>query len=188
MWRRLLVAGVVLSVAGCGRATSVSTSSEDADRPAATQPTTEPSVAEPSASDLRVTFCGLDVGTPDAVELPTAPMNDATNAALDEAVTSDMEDLFNSYTWSVGSQDETRIVLFGRANDDEVATEGPYFSAELIYYDSQWVVGGLGACDFIVGADGYSYARLVLNPAIEPDPASTELHVWNHQPDDRSCP
>lgn len=38
MWLRFLVAGVVLSVAACGGATSTSTSSEDANRPAATQP------------------------------------------------------------------------------------------------------------------------------------------------------
>lgn len=139
-----------------------------------TGPTDSPA---PSASDLRVTCGDVDLGVPAAMELPDTPLDDEATAALNEAERELGEDLVSLYTWSIAESSDSRLVLFGRAKDPDLA-EIPYADALFTNDGSGWKFASLGQCRVSVYAPGFGNARVVLNPDSEPDPESSAIDIW----------
>ncbi|MGI9610125.1 MAG: hypothetical protein ACR2NL_07500 [Acidimicrobiia bacterium] len=150
------------------------------------EPIPSPTDHAPDANGLRVSCGRVELGSPADVQLPDTPLNEAAAAALGEAlgVIGGDAEMFSMYAWRVAVQEESRLVLFGRANDEAPASEVPYANAEFVLKDSGWSPTGWGQCHLVVDAPGFGNATIVLDPDIEPDPTSTELHVLINE---RSC-
>ncbi len=131
-----------------------------------------------SASCGRVRFPTMP---PDPDGFP--PIDGEVEAIFDELadhpVMVEMGFFLESYDWFVAERTDERISLFGRQAEDVAEDIGPpYASMELENRDGLWLPGGFGQCRIELEAPGFGSADTVLAPDREPDPDSTELHLW----------
>lgn len=147
---------VLVAAAGCG-----------------TEPT--PKAAAQAPADLRAA-CG-------EVTFDSIPADPAAFPPWDEAV--DPIDrtriepeggFFDVHDWYVASRTESELSLFGVPHEPLV--EDPRFAyAGLIKDGGTWVLRGWAHCRIEISAPGWGNAAFVLDPAVEPDPATTAISV-----------
>lgn len=131
-----------------------------------------------SASCGRVRFPTIP---PDLDAFP--PVDSEVEAVFDDLadhpVMVEMQFFLDSYDWFVADRTDDSITLFGRPAAPVTEELGPpYASMDLENRDGVWLPGGFGQCRIELDAPGYGSADTVLAPDHQPDPASTELHLW----------
>lgn len=87
-----------------------------------------------------------------------------------------LADYFREFEWRVAERSESRIMFLGdRSAIDQLS---PYFYMTLEKVEGSWqLVGQSGECEIAVSAEGFGPANVVLDPAVEPQPAATILAV-----------
>ncbi len=97
----------------------------------------------------------------------------------DHPVMVEMQFFLDSYDWFVADRTDDSITLFGRQADSVTEDLGPpSASMELENRDGLWLPAGFGQCRIELDAPGFGSADTVFDPDREPDPDSTELHLW----------
>ncbi len=146
-----------------------------------------------SASCGRVRFPTIPPD-PDAFPPVDAEVEAIFDDLADHPVMVEMQFFLDSYDWFVADRTDDSIILFGRRAASVTDDLGPpYASMDLEIRDGVWLPGGFGQCRIELDAPGFGSADTVLAPDHEPNPASTELHLWINEnncaggqaPDDR---
>lgn len=122
-----------------------------------------------TASCGSITFPAMP---PDPDAFP--PLDTETQAAFDDFISGPLsvESAFLAdFDMSVAERSDNELLLFGRHPDDGFA------EVRFERRDNAWTARGWGGCSILVSAPGYGSATTILDPAVEPDPASTTLHI-----------
>ncbi len=147
-----------------------------------TTTTSEPATSEPPATTTPdetpqlTAVCG-------AVSFPMIPPEVDGFPALDAEAQSIFDEFIAGplsvesayladFDMSIAERTDDRLVLFGQSPDD-----GSFATVEFEQRDDAWQAKGWGGCTIVVSAPGFGSAATILDPAREPDPSSTTLHI-----------
>ena len=113
---------------------------------------------------------------------PAVPINSAAQTLLDEGTFVGFDP--GGYEWFISVQTEARVLLFGRPAFP-VGTGEPEF-ADVLFEKRQaeWELTDFGRCRLEVVAPGFGPGRWILDPAIAPEPDSSQLSILTME---RSC-
>ncbi|AYY14351.1 hypothetical protein EF847_18280 [Actinobacteria bacterium YIM 96077] len=151
-----------------------------------------PGLTGPAASDLVVSCGPVEFGDIPA-DTSSLPALGERTSEIDLASIEGERELFEVHDWSIASESDDELELFGTAHD--APPDGPNHAyATLERADSGWVPRSWGQCGLEVDAPGWGHARFVLDPGTEPDAASStvSLRAWEvdcangQAPDDRA--
>ena len=88
------------------------------------------------------------------------------------------------YEWFIAEQVDDRILLFGRPLIPVGPGEPQFADALFEKAGEEWELKDFGQCHLEIIAPGFGPARWILDPAIQPDPASNLLSILTME---RSC-
>ena len=124
-----------------------------------------------------ITCSGLRLTPLEDGSFPSAPLTADEIEAFDSAVAAvGIEGEFLAdYSWTVAARRGAELELFGTPFDS-AQTGGTFGQANLNVEQER--LTGWGQCRLEVEAPGHGPAAVVFDPAIEPDPTSSTLHLW----------
>lgn len=153
-----LIIGAIFVLAACG---------SDADD-------VQTNAADTPSSDL-FARCGSAVFPAIPPDIDAFPAMDVEiQAVFDEFVTGPLavEAAFIAdFDMRVVERTDTTLELLGSGPDG-------YATASFEKRDGAWSARGWGGCNIEITAPGFGTAQTILDPDVEPDPASSTLHVW----------
>lgn len=150
----------------------------------APQSTVPPEPITESAVDVRLQArCGVvKMPVTDEPTFPTLPIDADAQTLLEGAVFMGFNP--GRYEWFIAEQADDRILLFGRPLFPVRRGEPDFADALFVKNQGEWALEEFGPCHLEVVAPGFGHARWILDPAIEPDPASNLLSILTME---RSC-
>jgi hypothetical protein len=135
---------------------------------------------QPAPVDL-VARCGAAEFVLGTTDVEGAPLDAETQTAIDALASYEEEGsrFATGYAWAVAARNETSLVLIGVSDDG-------YADASFQAEGDGWRPIGWGTChlETAVTRLGYATGHWILDPSVEPDPASSTLSVWVME---RSC-
>ena len=115
---------------------------------------------------------------PDADAFP--PLDAEIQAVFDEFVTGPLsvESAFIAdHDMRIAERTDTTLALLG------ISLDG-YVNASFEKREGEWSARSWGGCNIEISAPGFGPAETIFDPDVEPDPASSTLHLWIQE---RAC-
>lgn len=164
-----MTVAVGLALVGCGGASQASVP-------------LEPRLEDEVDERLEARCGSVVMPVTDRPSLPSAPIDSTVQALLDDAPFVGFHP--GQYEWFTVDQTDDRVLLFGRPTFP-VGPDEPEF-ADVVFErrQAEWELTDFGRCRLEVVAPGFGPGRWILDPAIAPDPVSSQLSILTME---RSC-